>query len=246
MGRFNHEAIAVDPKSGIVFQTEDRDDGLIYRYIPKRRGNLEAGGKLQALKVVDHPSTDTRNWSAKPTVRVGEQLPVEWIDMEDILSPKDDMRIRGFNSGAARFARGEGMWYGRGSIFFACTNGGSKKLGQIWRYFPSPDEGTLAEEKSPGRLELFVEPNNSKLVQAADNLTVSPWGDLIVCEDRTGKVIRMVGVTPKGKFYTFAKNHVNTEFAGSCFSPDGSTLFVNIQKKGLTVAITGPWKKSGT
>ena len=34
MGQFNHEAIAVDPKSGIVYQTEDRHDSLIYRFIP--------------------------------------------------------------------------------------------------------------------------------------------------------------------------------------------------------------------
>ena len=29
MGRFNHEAVAVDPLTGIVYQTEDREDGLI-------------------------------------------------------------------------------------------------------------------------------------------------------------------------------------------------------------------------
>jgi secreted PhoX family phosphatase len=35
MGRFNHEAVAVDARSGIVYQTEDRDDGLIYRFHPQ-------------------------------------------------------------------------------------------------------------------------------------------------------------------------------------------------------------------
>ena len=33
----------------------------------------------------------------------------------------------------------------------------------------------------------------------------------------------------------------NAEFAGACFSPDGQTLFVNIQWPGMTLAITGPW-----
>jgi len=53
MGRFNHEAVAVDAASGIVYQTEDREDGLFYRFIPTRRRQLAAGGRLQALKIRD-------------------------------------------------------------------------------------------------------------------------------------------------------------------------------------------------
>ena len=43
MGRFNHEAIAVDPKTGIVYQTEDRHDGLLYRFIPNVRPIARGG-----------------------------------------------------------------------------------------------------------------------------------------------------------------------------------------------------------
>ena len=242
MGRFNHEAVAVDNESGIVYQTEDRDDGLIYRFIPKKAGQLSAGGKLQALKVKDQPALDTRNWKSRATVAVGAKLVVEWIDIEDVTSPKDDLRDQGYDNGAARFARGEGMWRGSDGIYFACTSGGNKRLGQIWRYVPAKGEGTAAETSAPGTLELFVEPNNSNLVENADNLTVAPWGDLVVCEDRQGDVVRLVGVTPQGKLYTFAHSHNKTEFAGVTFSPDGSTMFVNIQGKGWTVAITGPWQ----
>lgn len=62
MGRFNHEAIAVDPRSGIVYQTEDRSDALLYRFIPTVRGKMAAGGRLQALMITDAPGMDTRNW----------------------------------------------------------------------------------------------------------------------------------------------------------------------------------------
>jgi len=89
---------------------------------------------------------------------------------------------------------------------------------------------------------VVVEPNDGDLVKNADNLTVAPWGDLIVCEDRDGREVRLVGVTPRGELYTLANNHRRSEFAGACFSPDGSTLFVNIQHRGLTLAIHGPWK----
>ena len=49
MGRFRHEAVAIDPASGIVYMTED-DSGKsgFYRYIPKvkdgKPGSLAAGG----------------------------------------------------------------------------------------------------------------------------------------------------------------------------------------------------------
>ena len=251
MGRFYHEAVAVDARTGIVYQTEDRDDGLVYRFIPDRPGKLTEGGRLQALKIRDLESADTRNWRSplEPIVAwthdvipVGETLSVEWVDIRNVESPKDDLRKQGYHDkGAARFARGEGMWYGDGVIFFACTNGGERKKGQIWRYTPSPVEGTSGEAREPGTLELFIESKHSDLLENADNLTVAPWGDLIVCEDGSKEQF-LVGITPQGKLYRFARNAKNIfEFAGSTFSPDGSTLFVNIQKPGLTLAITGPW-----
>lgn len=244
MGRFNHEAVAVDPASGIVYQTEDRHDGLIYRFIPNVPGELSRGGKLQALAIVAQDSMDTRNWEAEAQkVKIGEQLPVRWIDLNNIDAPDDDLRYRGYATGAARFARGEGMWYGDNTIFFACTNGGVAKKGQIWKYVPSAAEGTPQEAQSPGYLELFVEPNDSEIVENADNLTVAPWGDLFVCEDGDGKQ-NLLRVTPAGEVFRFGSNMISeSEFAGSTFSPDGTTLFVNIQVDGLTLAITGPWDR---
>lgn len=244
MGRFNHEAVAVDPASGIVYQTEDRGDGLVYRYIPNEPGQLAQGGRLQALVVTDRPRLDTRNWETQ-TVSPGAPMSVRWMDLDGIESPNDDLRHRGFEAGAARFARGEGMWYGDGAVYFACTNGGRIKKGQIWKYTPSPQEGAPDETDAPGTLELFVEPNDGGLIDNADNLTVSPWGDLIVCEDGSGEQY-LVGITPEGEFYKFAHNAManDSEFAGATFSPDGTTFFVNIQHAGLTLAITGPWQKA--
>lgn len=242
MGRFNHEAIAVDPQSGIVYETEDRGDGLIYRFIPNKKGKLAEGGRLQALVVIDAPGLDTRNWE-ETLVRPGEPMAVRWIDMENVRSPKDDLRLRGFAKGAALFARGEGMWYGQEAIYFACTSGGSAHKGQIWRYMPSPHEGAAGEKKVPGHLELFVEPNDGAIVDNADNLTVAPWGDLVVCEDGPEDQY-LVGVTPAGQLYHLAYNAYNeSEFAGAVFSPNGETLYVNIQNPGLTLAIQGPWQR---
>jgi secreted PhoX family phosphatase len=244
MGKFMHEAVCVDPATGIVYQTEDRHEGLIYRFIPKTKGKLQDGGKLQALAFVWKKSMDTRNWEDKDTLKTGIKYAVKWLDLDGVDSEEDDLRMRGFEKGAACFARGEGMWFGKGELFFACTNGGADKTGQIFRYIPSRYEGNSRENEKEfqPRLELFVEPNNTDLMRYADNLTIAPWGDVVFCEDH--KSPRITGITSKGKFYRIAENiGYPSEFAGVCFSPSGKTLFVNIQEAGLTLAITGPWKK---
>ena len=167
-----------------------------------------------------------------------ERLPVRWIDLQGVHSPGDDLRYQAHAAGAAKFARGEGMWRGEDGIYFACTTGGLNRKGQLWRYVPSPLEGTAEETQHPATVEIFLEPNDHELVENADNLTVAPWGDLVVSED-AGRRNELVGVTPDGRCYRLAENTGSaSEFAGCCFSPDGSTLFANIQGDGLTLAIT--------
>jgi hypothetical protein len=242
MGRFNHEAVAVDPKTGIVYQTEDEGNGLIYRYIPDVRGQLHAGGRLQVLAILDQPSFDTRNWET-PAMEIQKPMPVQWLDIDDVLNPAGDLRLRGFDQGAARFARGEGIWFGEDELYFACTNGGPGQHGQVFRYRTSPQEGQPEESENPGTLELFAESPDKTVLHMCDNLTIAPWGDVILCEDN-GELNHIRGINREGKIYDLAVNRSSSsEFAGLVFSPSGKTLFVNIQESGETLAITGPWER---
>ena len=240
MGRFRHEAVAVHPATGAVYQTEDLGDGLLYRFLPTQPGRLALGGRLQALAIRDWKTADTRNWDAT-RFPVGRRFAVEWIDLEDIENPANDLRKRGAAAGASIFARGEGAYWADDGAYFAMTTGGWAQRGQVFRYRPSPHEGTAAEKDAPGTLELFIEPNDSAVLSHCDNLAAAPWGDLVLCED-TDKACRLIGVTRDGRFYPIAENtEPGRELAGACFSPDGSTLFVNVQTPGYTIAITGPW-----
>jgi secreted PhoX family phosphatase len=241
MGRFVHEAVAVDPGTGIVYETEDRQMAGFYRFIPNQRGALSAGGKLQMLAIDGRPNYDTADGQ-----RMGETLPVKWVAIDDP-DPRgtwgDTAAVfaQGFTRGAARFSRLEGCWWGDGGVFFHATNGGDAKVGQVWFYRPtSADAGTLT---------LVFESPSSEVLDYPDNITVSPRGGIVMCEDGAGEQF-IRGLTRDGRIFDFARNRLNrTEFAGACFSPDGRALFLNImgstsdagKEKGVTVAIRGPW-----
>ena len=242
MGRFRHEAAAVDPVTGIVYLTEDRPDSLFYRFLPDRPGELARGGRLQALAFADSLlPADSRNWDGE-TFAPRSVRAVRWLDLDGTHSPDDDLRHRGNAKGAVRFARGEGIHLAAGgdgsrAFYFTCTSGGAAKLGQIMRYVPGADS-------AHGQIELFVESSDPRLFEYGDNLTVTPQGHLVVCEDKTGRKTNFLrGVSPSGRIYTLARLNADTELAGACFSPDGTVLFVNAFQPGVTFAIRGPWER---
>ena len=232
MGRFVHEAIAVDPDSGIVYETEDNGESGFYRFIPARPGVLEAGGRLQMLAVAGSPQLDTRTGR-----QVGECLPVEWVDIHDpdpegASLDESAVYTQGFEAGGATFARLEGAWYGDGRIFFNSTSGGDAEVGQVWEYRPDGEDS--------GWLTLLFESPGPEVLDSPDNITVSPRGGLLLCEDGDDDQY-LRGLTVSGEIFDFARNEISEnrdkEFAGATFSPDGSTLFVNIQTPGVSFAI---------
>ena len=263
MGRFYHEAVAVDPATGFVYLTEDRDDGLLYRYRPDaitrrlRRvgdmavGDLARGGTLEALRIVDRPAARTQNWTAQEFVP-GRRWSVDWVsipvvdpdvdmerDPEDMEHPPLERRPRT----APTSTRAQGIRLGAAQ--FARGEGITAHQRSV--YFCTTSGGPEKAgqvwrlELAGGWLSLLVEPNDRALLDGPDNLTPAPNGDLIVCEDGKEDDF-VVGITPRGRLYPLARNaHNKTEFAGACFAPDGHTLFVNVQNPGITFATWGPW-----
>ena len=250
MGFFSHEAIDVDPRTGIVYLTEDDFRGAIpsdptaeidgdpafrssflYRFLPndrrQRPGALLAGGTLQALAIDSAP----RNADLYVP---GQQFVVRWITV-DPAEPHDDA----LDKGAVRFTRLEGCNFAEGAFWFDDTAGGEARRGQVYRLVPGPENVAGADT-----LELFFESTDANELDNPDNVIVTPWGDVWLAEDGSGEN-RIVGITPDGDTYVFARNaHPDmNEFAGPTFAPDGQTFFVNVQDPGTTFAIWGPFAR---
>jgi secreted PhoX family phosphatase len=250
MGRFVHEAIAVDPRKGIVYETEDAQQAGLYRFIPSTPGDLAKGGRLEMLAVRGQPRLDTRTGR-----RIGEQFSTAWVPIGDPTRAHESPATQdgrgvfsqGLAHGGAIFARLEGAWWGADRLFFTATSGGAAKMGQVWELDPAQEVLRLVYE-SPG----------ADVLNMPDNLCVSPRGGLVVCEDGTANPC-MHGLTTDGRIFRFARNNIvlngersgisgdfrTSELAGATFSPDGKWLFFSVQSPGLTVAVTGPWNDGG-
>jgi len=273
-GRFAHEAVAFDPVDKILYLTED-DFGFpsgFYRYVPATdptaTGHLDNDGTLQMLAVKGIPNA---NLAAGQPRRASYE--VEWVDIEDPAptfpytpgetaptSNNDAVTYvarQGWAQGAAFFSRLEGTVYDNDVVYFTSTQGGGPaetSLGPIADGYGNGFGQVWAYRIREGVLQLIYESPDRDTLDLPDNVTTSPRGTLILCEDNTNdNYIR--GLSRGGQLWDIALNRLRSgggadrsgdEFAGSTFDPDGHTLFVNIQaSNGMTFAIWGRWERIG-
>ncbi|MGA4954333.1 alkaline phosphatase PhoX [Streptomyces lavendulocolor] len=251
MGRFQHEAVAVDPRSGIVYETEDafqRPFGLFYRFLPNRplggTGSLRAGGTLEAMRVPGVPDLS----AIQETGAAFEG--VEWVPVPDSQARQTPIRLQDFGPrGITHAQKLEGCYWGGRSVYFVSSFARSAEgsaadhYGQVWKYEPHRRRLTL--------VVVFGPSSDVQLPgESPDNICLAPGGGLMVCEDGSGAQ-HVYGLTKRGEVYEMARGAQNIgtpeepewgEFAGVSFSPDGGTMYVNCYAPGTTFAVTGPWR----
>ncbi|MFC5750776.1 alkaline phosphatase PhoX [Actinomadura rugatobispora] len=248
MGRFSHEAVAVDPRTGIVYLTEDATPSGFYRFLPSKPGELAAGGELQMM-VIETPDGSSYSTYADAT---GVEYRTSWVTIPnpDYAPGEKRPAEQGAALGAAVVRRGEGAWYGNERIYLVSTSGGPKGQGQVFEYDPKAERMRV----------LFASPDASVL-NNPDNICVSPRGGIVLCEDGSDSEY-LHGLTTDGEIFPFSENKVvipaggvpgksvapgdytGSEWCGSAFEPkNGNWLFANAQSPGITFAITGPWRR---
>jgi secreted PhoX family phosphatase len=258
LGRYAHEANALDPANGTIYLTEDANGphGLYYRWTPP--AGFEPGkGALRALALSEGGDTagtlqamlctkGTRKIAdLSEATQVGTTYKVTWVDVPDPLATTTSVRKQ-FAAGQVTGSRKlEGAYWGDGGAYFVASfaraSDGSKNEhdGQVWFYNPSNQTVTLKSI-----FGVNPDPAADTNYDGPDNIALDPNGGLILAEDGEG-IQHLVGVTTAGAAYALARNDVSEmEFAGPTFTQDGEVLFACIQGDGYTFAVTGPWKKS--
>ena len=249
LGRFEHEAVAVDPDTHVIYETEDAiaPHGLFYRWtppdsaLPLQKGSLRAlpddAGTLEAMRAsLDGVFVPDLSVATEP----GTTYDVSWETVPERDAVVEPLRVQ--VASATRSRKLEGCWWGDGGAYvvasFARHTDGSAAQhdGQVWFFDPVCQTLTL-------KLWFAVTPNQNADVDGPDNITISPYGGVILAEDGSGRQ-HLVGATDDGETFFFGLNELNnSEFAGPTFSQDKRTLFVNIYNPGNVFAITGPWRK---
>jgi len=245
LGRFDHEAVAIDPATGVVYLSEDASgpNGLLYRATPTTPlggfGSLRDGAVLEAMVASGEQGFIA---DLSEITEPGTVLDLTWTAIPDPLAEEDPTRSQ-LNK-VTRSRKFEGMWFGGGYAFVACSyarnDDGSvnEHDGQVWKIDPAADTIELVVQ-----FPVNPDPDGDNF-DGPDNITVSPWGGLLLCSDGEGTQ-HIYTVSADGVPSKFAQNvRDGSEFAGATFDTDGSVLYVNLQEPGTTFAITGPWDAS--
>ncbi len=256
LGLFSHEAAAVDPRSNIVYETEDEGDGRFYRFVPDTpnvggRPDLSAG-RLQVMKVslsqeeVDAPGLlgpirvewlDVPN----PTPIDLSVIPLPLTAVTDalngILPVFQGTRYQVPESTA--FDGGEGIWYHDGLVYF--TTKGDRR---VWAHDPLMETVECIYDDA-----LFEAP----ILDSVDNIVVTPGGDLVIVEDKSEANQQAVAITRDGDVRPLIElvGQEGSEVTGPAFSPDGQHFYFSSQRgpnaggitgtAGITYCVSGPW-----
>ena len=233
--------------------TEDRRDGCFYRFVPANSKDPFGPGSLQALKIEGLKTTDPYpepkdGAPVRSLFKPNQSWDVSWVVIDDPSAAKATCRAQGHKKGATMFNRCEGITQDGAGIWFTASLGGPAKGGQIFQL-------SHIESNQSQRLQLKYEVIDRSQLSCPDNLTVAPWGELILAEDNYARSPEVPTqfvrcMKEDGTIYPLLKinealvsgQRAGPEFTGACFSPDGKYFFVNIQSPlNITIAVTGPW-----
>lgn len=218
MGSFNHEAVAVDPVHEKLYLTEDRKDGLFYRFTPDHYPNLSTGVLEAAV------------WDEA----TGK---VSWSEVQDPTASTQTTRTQVEN--ATIFNGGEGCWYDAGIVYFT-TKGDNR----VWTLDTASDKLDVLYDAE----EFAEKTTEEAPLTGCDNIVVARSGDIYVAEDGGSMDICILTRNGTvSRFLHYAGNE-GSEITGPVFDPSGSRLYFSSQRgpapigPGITFEVTGPFR----
>nr|WP_296072481.1 alkaline phosphatase PhoX [uncultured Actinoplanes sp.] len=265
LGRYAHEALAIDKDRTHIYLSEDasKPNGLFYRWTAPAGVKVGPGvltrlsptaGVLAAMQIIMDDGSVLPDVAYLTSAQLGRPFPVRWVEVPERDAKTTSVRKQFTDGQVTRGRKFEGVWGTDEGVYvvnsFAWSDGelpadAVPHDGMVWfynyrsetiqlvTYFPHQ---STAEDGAPAKY-------TDMTFDGPDNVTVTPWGSLVLAEDGKG-ASHVLSSFPGGPTYAIARNQLNdSEFCGPTFSDDAKVLFVNMQDPGLTLAITGPWEK---
>lgn len=151
MGSFNHEAAAADPEREVIYLTEDKSDGALYRYTPTVWGELGAG-RLEAM--------------------VESAAGLDWAIVPDPTASETPTR---FQLPVKTFAGGEGAWFDSGLLYFT-----TKRDNRVWTYDPASNVLTVIYDIATSPTPVLTGVDNVTVSAAGDVYVCEDGGNMEV------------------------------------------------------------------
>jgi len=224
LGSFQHEAAAVAHDAQRVFLTEDRIDGLFYRFTSASYPSLAAGA-LEAAQILDP--------DGQGPIQPGQVRPIAWHAVPNPNPTGSQTHTRYQVPLATTFNGGEGCWY-RGSLVTFSTKGDNR----IWQVDPIANTIRILYDYATAA---------NPVLSGVDNVYTTACGDVLVAEDPGN--LEVVALTPGGLALPIVRlvGVSGTEITGPALSPDGTRLYFSSQRNpGKTFEVSGPFAQAQT
>lgn len=168
LGVCNHEAVAVDPVHEMLYLTEDRSDGRLYRFVPDAYPDL-GSGTLEVMQVLS-----------------GEVGACTWLPVPDPSAASTPTRDQVPES--TPFAGGEGIWFHEGIVYFS-TKGDDR----VWALDTTNDELSIVYDAATSPTPILTGVDNVVVSAGGDVLVAEDGGDLqIVALTPDGQVVPII------------------------------------------------------
>lgn len=155
MGWFYHEAAAVDPDAGVVYLTEDRIDGGLYRYVPDAYPDLSSG----VLEVLTESASV-----------------LAWVPVPDPNPTAAETSVRHQVANTRVFAGGEGAWFNGGLLYFS-----TKFDNRVWVYQPSTNGLRMIYDLAITTEPVLSGVDNVTVTGPNDIFVAEDGGDMQLC-----------------------------------------------------------------
>lgn len=203
LGRFEHEAVAVDLANDQLYLTEDQRDGGFYRFTATRGLPDLSAGQLEIASVIQR----------------GNSQMIEWLPVPDPLATNTSTRYQ--VEGYQAFRGGEGIAFHDGAVYFT-----TKRDNRVWSYETESRELRVIYDIETSTDPVLAGVDNVTVTPRGDVLVAEDGGDMQLVVLAPSKDSDQFNAYPLLQVV----GHDASEITGPAFDPSYTRLYFSSQR----------------